>query len=219
MTVEEGGQLGFREGADLGRRELAVLEQHQRRNAADAELGRHVAIFVDVHLGDLQATVVVLRDLVEDRRNHLARAAPLGPVVDQHRLAGLQHVGVERGVGGVFDQFTAHGSSFCLHRSSWVARHNDSDTKASLPRGVGPFTTLFVPMTTIVRAPLENAAGDATRWPAIAARVAAWADEQGLALRDAVVLVPFAQLLPEARRAFARAGGWMPRVETTRTLA
>ncbi|HZT54769.1 MAG TPA: hypothetical protein VFA35_00975, partial [Burkholderiaceae bacterium] len=74
-------------------------------------------------------------------------------------------------------------------------------------------------MTTIVRAPLENAAGDATRWPAIAARVAAWADEQGLALRDAVVLVPFAQLLPEARRAFARAGGWMPRVETTRTLA
>ena len=31
--------------------------------------------------------------------------------------------------------------------------------------------------------------------------------------------VPFVQLLAPARRAFAAAGGWMPRVETTRTLA
>ncbi len=38
-------------------------------------------------------------------------------------------------------------------------------------------------------------------------------------LRDAIVLLPFAQLLPEARAAFARRGGWVPRVETSRTLA
>ncbi|MGZ8259518.1 MAG: RecB family exonuclease [Caldimonas sp.] len=38
-------------------------------------------------------------------------------------------------------------------------------------------------------------------------------------LRDVVVLVPFVQLLPPARRAFAAAGGWMPRIETTRTLS
>ena len=38
-------------------------------------------------------------------------------------------------------------------------------------------------------------------------------------LRDAVVLLPFAQLLPLARNAFAKAGGWSPRIETTRTLA
>ena len=38
-------------------------------------------------------------------------------------------------------------------------------------------------------------------------------------LRDAVVLLPFAQLLPLARNAFAQAGGWSPRIETTRTLA
>ncbi len=73
-------------------------------------------------------------------------------------------------------------------------------------------------MTTIVRLTLESATGAAYRWPAIAACVAGWAAEHGVALRDAVVLVPFAQLLPEARRAFARAGGWMPRVETTRTF-
>lgn len=74
-------------------------------------------------------------------------------------------------------------------------------------------------MTTIVRLTLENAAGAANRWPAIAACVTGWAAEHDVVLRDAVMLVPFAQLLPEARRAFARAGGWMPRVETTRTLA
>lgn len=74
-------------------------------------------------------------------------------------------------------------------------------------------------MATIVRLALEDTDADAGRWAAIAARIAAWASEHAVALRDAVVLVPFAQLLPEARAAFARRGGWMPRIETTRTLA
>ncbi|HSC64459.1 MAG TPA: PD-(D/E)XK nuclease family protein [Caldimonas sp.] len=39
------------------------------------------------------------------------------------------------------------------------------------------------------------------------------------AWRDVVVLVPFVELLVPARRAFARLGTWMPRIETTRTLA
>ncbi len=56
-------------------------------------------------------------------------------------------------------------------------------------------------------------------WPAIAAAVRDWAQAEGIALRDAVVLLPFAQLLAPARRAFARAAGWMPRIETTQTLA
>ncbi|MEP7102056.1 MAG: hypothetical protein ABI781_16225, partial [Burkholderiales bacterium] len=74
-------------------------------------------------------------------------------------------------------------------------------------------------MATIVRLTLENAADDGDRWAAIAARIAAWAAGQGVVLRDAIVLLPFAQLLPEARRAFARDGGWMPRIETTQTFA
>ncbi|HEV7913576.1 MAG TPA: PD-(D/E)XK nuclease family protein [Albitalea sp.] len=37
-------------------------------------------------------------------------------------------------------------------------------------------------------------------------------------MRDAIVLLPFAQLLPLARRAWTN-GGWMPRIETTLTLA
>ena len=49
--------------------------------------------------------------------------------------------------------------------------------------------------------------------------VVVWTNQRAISLRDAIVLVPFAQLLPEARRAFARTGGWMPRIETTKTLA
>jgi ATP-dependent helicase/nuclease subunit B len=74
-------------------------------------------------------------------------------------------------------------------------------------------------MATIARQVLETDASEPDRWGGIAARIAVWADAQGISLRDAVVLLPFAQLLPEARRAFARAGGWMPRIETTHTLA
>ena len=60
-------------------------------------------------------------------------------------------------------------------------------------------------------------------WDAIVAAVSGWcsrafantADER---LRDAVLLLPFAEHLPLARAAWARRGGWMPRIETTQTL-
>ncbi len=45
-----------------------------------------------------------------------------------------------------------------------------------------------------------------------------WADHR-ISARDAVVLLPFAALLAPLREAFAAAGGWQPRVETTLTLA
>jgi ATP-dependent helicase/nuclease subunit B len=70
-------------------------------------------------------------------------------------------------------------------------------------------------MTTIARQPLENGVG----WADIAARVSDWVASRGVDLQAVVMLVPFAQLLPPARRAFAARGGWQPRVETTQTLA
>lgn len=72
-------------------------------------------------------------------------------------------------------------------------------------------------MASIARQPLEIGTGDP--WPRVVAQVLAWTDEHAVATRDAVVLLPFAQHLPLARRAWARAGGWMPRIETTQTLA
>jgi ATP-dependent helicase/nuclease subunit B len=59
----------------------------------------------------------------------------------------------------------------------------------------------------------------AARWDALARRVTEWAAAQRVAPGDAVVLLPFAQLLAPARAAFGRAGAWLPRIETTQTLA
>ncbi|MEO7116562.1 MAG: hypothetical protein ABIZ18_11960, partial [Caldimonas sp.] len=60
---------------------------------------------------------------------------------------------------------------------------------------------------------------DDERWDDIAAASMTWARGESVSWRDVVVLVPFVELLAPARRAFARLGPWMPRIETTRTLA
>ncbi len=60
----------------------------------------------------------------------------------------------------------------------------------------------------------------AASWAAWAREVSDWLFERRLQARDALVLMPFAAHLPLARQAWAQAvGGWMPRIETTRTLA
>jgi ATP-dependent helicase/nuclease subunit B len=56
-------------------------------------------------------------------------------------------------------------------------------------------------------------------WPDVARHCQRWLAGRGLVARDAVVLLPFAALLPPARLAFAALGGWQPRVETPLTLA
>ncbi|MGD9834620.1 MAG: PD-(D/E)XK nuclease family protein [Piscinibacter sp.] len=53
----------------------------------------------------------------------------------------------------------------------------------------------------------------------MATRVREWAAVRDLPLRDVVLLLPFSALLPPAREAFARGGGWQPRIETARTCA
>src|SRR5690606_23289727 len=85
VAVEEGGQLGLGQGADLGRFDIAVLEQHQRGDTTDAILGRCVGVLIDVQLADLQLALIVAGDFVQNRGKHLARAAPFGPVIDQNR--------------------------------------------------------------------------------------------------------------------------------------
>jgi ATP-dependent helicase/nuclease subunit B len=72
-------------------------------------------------------------------------------------------------------------------------------------------------MAVIARLPLNTVSGPP--WQALVQRAGAWAAGQGLPLRDLVLLLPFTQLLPPARAAFASQGGWQPRIETTDTLA
>lgn len=56
-------------------------------------------------------------------------------------------------------------------------------------------------------------------WRRVASTCAGWLDERGAPLRDAVLLLPFAQQLAPARRAFLARGGWMPRIATSHSLA
>ena len=105
-----------------------------------------------------------------------------------------------------------------------VGRHNHSDIPASRRRCPAPSAPYEDDSPRDARR-LDDAARLASRrpgearWDAIAADCADWARQASVAWRDAVVLVPFVELLAPARRAFARLGTWMPRIETTRTLA
>lgn len=72
------------------------------------------------------------------------------------------------------------------------------------------------PITTL---PVDPALPPAAGWDAVARAASGWCAAHGLAVRDVVLLLPFAALLPPARAAFARRGGWPPRIETVQTLA
>lgn len=61
-------------------------------------------------------------------------------------------------------------------------------------------------------------AGARLGWDQIVAAIRSWGDAEHVQWRDAIVLLPFAQLLPLARRAWAKGGGFLPRIETTQTL-
>ncbi len=63
--------------------------------------------------------------------------------------------------------------------------------------------------------------GDGARpfWDAAVQRITAWMREQGVQSRDAIVLLPFAQQLASARRAWRGTGLWPPRMETSHSLA
>ena len=74
-------------------------------------------------------------------------------------------------------------------------------------------------MAEIASINLDFSQAPSAAWDALAGEVIAWAEVEGLALRDAVLLVPLPQHLPLARRAFGRRGGWLPRIETLRTLS
>ena len=45
-----------------------------------------------------------------------------------------------------------------------------------------------------------------------------WAAASALEIRDAIVVVPFAELIRPVRDAWAKVGGWMPRIETSVSL-
>src|SRR5580698_4706746 len=114
-------KLLLRRGADLARRELAVLEHHQRRDRHDAVFRSDTGVLVDVELDDLDLAVERLGNLFQRRRDHAARAAPFRPEIDDHGLACLEHVLFERGVGCFLDHWKTSLFRQKWNRWSWTA--------------------------------------------------------------------------------------------------
>jgi ATP-dependent helicase/nuclease subunit B len=78
---------------------------------------------------------------------------------------------------------------------------------------------MWLPMTTIAPHTLPPAVPPRELWDAVASATLVWCRDQRIAVSDAVVLLPFADLLAPARDAFARHDRWLPRLHTPRTLA
>ena len=122
VAVEEGRELALGHGTHLGAHQRAVLEQHQRRNAADAVFGRNGLLLVDVDLGHRHAVGIVVRHLVQNGGDELARTAPFGPEIYQHGNIRLQNVGVEAVGGNVFDTHRSRGTPVWVLKITRLAR-------------------------------------------------------------------------------------------------
>ena len=70
--------------------DLAVVEEQQGGNGADAVFGGQRLMFVNVDLADFHLAIVFVGEFIQQRRDHLARAAPFGPEIHEHGRWRLQ---------------------------------------------------------------------------------------------------------------------------------
>src|SRR3954454_6464812 len=122
-------QLALALGADQPTDRLAIFEDDERGNAHHFEASGGVGVVVDVELGDAHLARLLGRDLLEDRGDHLARTAPLGPEVDDDHIgAGAGDLLVEGGVGQGADALSHRALPLSVRgrvqeRTRWV-RHS-----------------------------------------------------------------------------------------------
>src|SRR6185437_9612774 len=76
--------------ARLSRDFFATLEDDHRRNAANVEACGRALRVIGIELGDQRGALFVARELVDERRHHLTRAAPIRVEVDEHRDFGVR---------------------------------------------------------------------------------------------------------------------------------
>jgi hypothetical protein len=62
------------------------VKQHDRRDAADAEVPGDPLLLVGVHFCEREPARVVVGDALEHRHQRAAGSAPGRPEIDQHRL-------------------------------------------------------------------------------------------------------------------------------------
>ncbi|MNE21170.1 hypothetical protein D3C80_1143210 [compost metagenome] len=115
VGFEQGANRRLRLGTGKAVHGLTILEQHHGRQAADAEAGNDVLLDIAVDLGQQQFALVTLGDLRQQRHQRLARRAPLGPEIHQHRF-----------VVGVGDYQLIEIGSAGIENIGCVLAHRDS---------------------------------------------------------------------------------------------
>src|SRR5688500_4612609 len=95
VLLELGLQRRLLHGADHLVDELAVLEEQDRRNRPHVEARRRLDVAVDIELRDLRFPRVLGRELVDDRRDHAAGAAPGRPEVNDREPGVLLDLRLE----------------------------------------------------------------------------------------------------------------------------
>ncbi len=106
QLVEDLADVRLVLGALEQRHQLAGHHGHHGRNALDAELLGDLRVGVHVDLGEHDPAGVLLGQPLQDGAQLLARAAPLGPEVDDHRYLGgaLDDLLLEGVLGDVDDE-------------------------------------------------------------------------------------------------------------------
>jgi len=86
--------LLFRADTDRLIGDFSALDNDKRRDAHDVERGGKRGLFVDIDFADFDV-LSLFGNLVDDRGDHPARAAPGCPEVEQNRDFALHDFGLE----------------------------------------------------------------------------------------------------------------------------
>lgn len=81
------------------RRQSSSARTRAAKRVIKKQQTRAIATRITQHTYRLELPRVLLRELINQRRNHAARSAPRRPEINQHRHVALQHLGIERRIG------------------------------------------------------------------------------------------------------------------------
>src|ERR1035441_1291312 len=92
-AIEAGLEIAFAAQADHLICHLTLMKKQESWNRTDTILRGQLPVLIHVHFADLDLSVVLRGEFIQNRSDHFAGAAPLRPEIYQHGSGGLQHFG------------------------------------------------------------------------------------------------------------------------------
>ena len=91
IVVNKCGKLRFGQCTHLGAFHFTVHEQHQCRNAAYSIMLRRRWVIINVQFGYREFAIIIFGNFIQNWGNHLTRAAPFRPIINQYRACGFKY--------------------------------------------------------------------------------------------------------------------------------